>query len=304
MAKRFWVLAVLLLSGLACNLYNPANLPYTPTAVVSNVTQPASTITPTVLGATRSPLGTTCSPRADWPTMIISAGDTLYGIAQEVGVSVEDLAAGNCMAPNSLLIEGQNLQVPSIPPSASTPVTNIPPTPLVFAGGPSGSNVDCGGQQWFFTFSGQIDSSCPGPVLTSNAVGQNFEGGRVYWYSATPGATDQRETIYVIFNDGTWQSLPNTWGPAQDTGDPSVGPPPGRFQPTGIIGHLWREQPGMRDKLGWAYQPEGSFTGRRQAPSQASASYYYIDHGLRNLVLRLNTATPTSGTWTVVGYYT
>jgi hypothetical protein len=119
------------------------------------------------------------------------------------------------------------------------------------------------------------------------------------WYEATLGSNDRRGTFYVIYNDRTWQTFPDTWDESQPANDPSIAPPANWYQPERGIGKLWREQPGVRDKLGWAYAPEISYTGRRQSPA-TETGYSYIDHGLRNLVLRLYS---TGRRWETVGRY-
>ena len=38
-----------------------------------------------------------CIPASGWPTYTVQAGDTLTEIAQSVGISVDELAQGNCL---------------------------------------------------------------------------------------------------------------------------------------------------------------------------------------------------------------
>jgi LysM repeat protein len=234
--------------------------------------------------------------------MVIADGDTLSGIAARTGVSVTDLVAANCLTDASSIISGQTLRVPVVPAGASSGETNgtgngansgVTPAD----NGASAANNCQGGNTWFFTFAfGGSDSGCPGPVTTVNAVGQNFQGGRVYRYDAAPG--EQQALIYVIYNDGTWTAYPDTWDQSQPADDPSITPPQGWYKPTGALGKLWRDQPGVRAKLGWAYGPEDTFQGRRQTSS--IPGYTYVDHGFRQYVVQLSQAVRT---WRVVGYY-
>lgn len=54
-----------------------------------------------------------CTPRADWTNMYtVVRGDTLFRIAQRYGVSVTDLAQGNCITNTNLIYTGQVLRVP------------------------------------------------------------------------------------------------------------------------------------------------------------------------------------------------
>ncbi len=291
----------ILAASLACNLSNPSGRPTRPTATI----RPGGMALQPTIQTTGTAGSSGCTPRSDWPTMTIGEGDTLYGIAAQVGSTVDELTVANCLSNPGAIISGQTLHVPTLPAGAAAPPTLAPggngaSAPLAPPSG-GGDTGNCGASQWFFTFDfNASDSSCPGPVITGQAVGQNFQGGRVLWYEAAPGSSDRRGTLYVIYNDRTWQSYPDTWAEGQPANDPSISPPSGWYQPERGIGKLWREQPGARNKLGWAYAPESSYTGRRQSPVNET-SYSYIDHGLRNLVLRLYSG--AGSRWEVVGRY-
>jgi LysM repeat protein len=293
MRLRLWLLAMVsLAASLACNLGTPPRPTPTRRATLS-LTDAASTsvvLQPTFQSTTQSTPN--CTPRTDWPTMTVASGDTLSSIAARVGVSVDDLAAANCLGDANALVAGQTLYVP-----VALPGGNNNPTP--------GGDQNCGANQWFFRFNaGKTDPYCPGAVITSSAAGENFEGGRVYWYEAMPGAADTRGTIYVIYNDGSWETFVDTWDASQPSNDPGIIPPANRYQPERGIGKLWREQAAVRRRLGWAYEPESAFTGRRQAPiGNPGQPYTYIDHGWRNLALRLYTANSGLNRWEVAGYY-
>jgi LysM repeat protein len=295
-------LVALLAASLACNLGSPSTTRSTPTTRPTvGVADNASTsiaLQPTIQASSPAPtqVGAACTPRTDWPSMTVGEGETLSAIAARVGSSIDDLVAANCLSNPDALVAGQTLYVPVAPPS-SGPVTG--------GGNPFVPAQDCGGNQWFFTFyAGKEDPACPGAVITSNAAGENFEGGRVYWYEAMPGSADTRGTIYVIYNDGSWETFPDTWDASQPSNDPSIAPPAGRYQPERGIGKLWREQAGVRSKLGWAYEPESAFMGRQQFPvGNTGTAYWYIDHGWRNLVLRLYSVDMAPNRWEVAGRY-
>lgn len=316
MRERVWILLLplllLILASLACAFGENRPLVPTPTlgptsdstavsfgGIPVNASQPATTAASNTTGGTP---GAGCTPRTDWPTMVIANGDTLSGIAAETGVSVTDLVNANCLTDASSIMSGQTLRVPVVPSGASsgnTSGTDNSGNGLDNgqAGGASAANNCQGNDSWFFTFAfGASDSGCPGPVTTVNAVGQNFRGGRIYRYDAVPG--EQQALIYVIYNDLTWTAYPDTWDPSQPADDPSITPPQGWYKPTGALGKLWREQPGVRAKLGWAYGPEDTFQGRIQTSS--IPGYTYVDHGFRKVVLQLS---QVAKTWRVVGYY-
>ncbi len=90
-----------------------------------------------------------------------------------------------------------------------------------------------------------------------NATEQLFEKGSMYWREDTG-------QVYVFFSDATQRvfgyslNRPLTSG----TADTSLS---GLSEPTGVFAKLWHEQPGLRDKLGLALQPERSFVGVAQA---------------------------------------
>lgn len=174
------------------------------------------------------------------------------------------------------------------PTSAPTVAATLPPTP--------------GCAAWFFKFRpGQDAGGCADPVVTVDAVGVDFVGGRVYRYGPTVEFPDQRGTIFVIYNNGTWETYPDTFASGDPDSDPGIVPPSGRFQPTGAIGKVWRENKAVRAALGWAYGPEKPFSGRYQNP-QGDTHNIYVDHG-KGLVLRLTEVDQGPRTWKVVGDY-
>lgn len=263
----------------------------TSTALVSRTTTPAATVT---LSSGTGNIGTgnntnpNCTPRTDWPVMVVAFGDTLGVIATLTNTTVDALVQANCLLDADAIFAGQQLRVPVVP---------IQPTGVV----PTGCTT-----AFFFTFeAGKADTSglCPLAVDSVAAVGQDFEGGRVYRYAPPIGASDPRGTIYIIYNTGYWETVIDTWDTSQPLSDASIVPPTGRYQPTGPIGKVWRENPQIRQALGWAYTPEVAFAGRIQnMPPTTGVYYFYIDHG-KGIVLRLYSVNMGPNTWEVVGGY-
>jgi len=76
-----------------------------------------------------------------------------------------------------------------------------------------------------------------------------FENGFMVW-------REDNRMIYVLYNDGTWQSFPDTW----QEGEPEKAgytPPPGLYEPIRGFGKVWREQlGGPNAAIGWATAPE------------------------------------------------
>lgn len=167
---------------------------------------------------------------------------------------------------------------------------------------------------WFFAFDNKhlpLASFCPEPVKLLEAVGQDFEGGRAYRYAPDPSYTiDQRGTVFIIYNDGEWVTIPDNWDSSQLSSDPNLVVPEGRYQPIDSIGKVWRENVlNVRDRLGWAYEPQSKFQGRIQRylvqPGMPSGDthFFFIDHGKWGIVLLLNSVDMGPNKWEVVGTY-
>ncbi len=101
---------------------------------------------------------------------------------------------------------------------------------------------------------------CPAPdyIITegqSNAAEQYFERG-VMLYIRPPGAATGY--IYVITTTPlpvSWQRFADTW----TEGEPESGgetPPDNLIEPKRGFGKVWREQPGVREAVGWAISAE------------------------------------------------
>ncbi len=150
---------------------------------------------------------------------------------------------------------------------------------------------------WFFV--PFPDSGCPdGEPLTAAASTQQFEHGRMFWNSST-------NIITVVFNDWptvpdpkkpAWISLLNPWQNGMPADDPSLQPPPGLKQPVNAFGKVWRETPGVSDRLGWATGDETGYTVLFQTQAGESKILFFSDPS--NAVLGL---TPNGQGWQMVG---
>lgn len=90
----------------------------------------------------------------------------------------------------------------------------------------------------------------PPEPSTPTSAAQSFEGGSMLWVDGVPG------TVYVLYQDGTYQTFPDTYDPNLDPESGGEQPPDGFFAPVRGFGKIWREQPGVRDRLGWATNGE------------------------------------------------
>jgi LysM repeat protein len=71
-----------------------------------------------------------CTPRNDWQTYTIQAGDTLSAIARRTSSTVAILTTANCLSNPNAIAVGQALRVPSAPvPPTVTPVPPVPAPP-------------------------------------------------------------------------------------------------------------------------------------------------------------------------------
>jgi hypothetical protein len=98
---------------------------------------------------------------------------------------------------------------------------------------------------------------CPlGPVVSTWAAEQLFEGGRMIWLEVE-GA------IYVFYNQGANGSIAverydDNWEPGDPESDPTIIAPTGFYQPVRGFGQVWRDEQ-VRERLGWALAPELGF---------------------------------------------
>jgi hypothetical protein len=87
---------------------------------------------------------------------------------------------------------------------------------------------------------------------------ETFVGGKMFWRQDT-------DAIYVLFNDGTWLQLPNTWFTGERESDVSIVVPEGYYQPKRGFGELWRGDSQVRNRLGWATIEERGVVGAVEA---------------------------------------
>lgn len=143
---------------------------------------------------------------------------------------------------------------------------------MLFASDPAGHWVSASlsialtcPDSWFFA---PAPDECPsGPPLISAGAEQPFEHGLMLW------VRDQ-DLIYVLYGDGgipDYQLFVDDWDEGDPVSDTTIMPPAGYYQPLRGFGLVWREQPNVRDRLGWATQPEIGY----QTAYQSTARWHY-----------------------------
>jgi hypothetical protein len=123
---------------------------------------------------------------------------------------------------------------------------------------------------WFFANPPDI---CPATAaIVSAGAEQHFQGGLMLWSAA-------EDRIYVLFAGGQepeWNAFTDEWDPGEPENDPTLQPPAGFYQPVRGFGQVWREQPGVRDRLGWAIDEEIGYQTAVQRTSYAKYNETYI----------------------------
>ncbi|NLE51136.1 MAG: hypothetical protein GX613_06995 [Chloroflexi bacterium] len=109
-------------------------------------------------------------------------------------------------------------------------------------------------------FFGEADGCPASPPVEVPGAMQYFEGGRMVWrgdtheiyvfYDGAPGLSGG-ETAFFL--EGSYSGLP---GPDSD----QAAPPLDRTVPAQGFGQVWANAPGVRDRLGWALEPEQPVT--------------------------------------------
>jgi hypothetical protein len=124
--------------------------------------------------------------------------------------------------------------------------------------------------EWFFSPAPEI---CPaGPAIISEGAEEHFERGTMLWV----GAEDR---IYVLFDDEQhtrWSAYSDQWDGGEPTVDPDIEPPSGLRQPARGFGLLWREEPSVRERLGWAVDEERGYETAVQHSSHVRYPVLYV----------------------------
>jgi hypothetical protein len=98
----------------------------------------------------------------------------------------------------------------------------------------------------------------------TEAAHERFEGGYMFW-------RQDIKKIYVFYGDpntdltGTWQEYDDTWQEGEPLPKATATPPAGKYAPVRGFGKLWYSNSDVREKVGWAVEPEQGVTGAFQS---------------------------------------
>lgn len=76
---------------------------------------------------TFTPTASTCGAPADWITYTVQTGDSLIGLAEATGVSVDEIQYANCLDDETKILVGQKLRLPKFPVEATPAISYTPP---------------------------------------------------------------------------------------------------------------------------------------------------------------------------------
>lgn len=118
--------------------------------------------------------------------------------------------------------------------------------------------LSCSGGWFFFP----QPEGCPtSEAEPSFQVQQRFERGFMIW-------NETRQEIFVFFTDETepqWLRAADEYTDGLPERDDSLIPPPSMQQPIRGFGYLWRNNPELRNRIGWAIEGEVGYEGMLQA---------------------------------------
>jgi hypothetical protein len=124
--------------------------------------------------------------------------------------------------------------------------------------------------QWFIDSPPEI---CPAEqALQSDGAEQRFQDGYMVWVAG-------EDRIYVLFDDESiprWSVFEDKWDEDQPEKDPELLPPDGLLQPVRGFGLIWRQEPGIRERLGWAVGEEVGYPLSLQRTSYAKYNDTFI----------------------------
>lgn len=145
--------------------------------------------------------------------------------------------------------------------------------------------------QWFFN---PPPEECPDtePIET-RLIEQPMVRGRLLYI-------EDRDQVYALFNDGfdpAWVAFGNSYNPAIHEAFIEGFPvPPERYQPTAILGFVWRGSDIVRSRLGLGIQEAFTYEGFIQTTQIANGESLYVASSDRRVLQLL----PEGDSWQII----
>ena len=125
--------------------------------------------------------------------------------------------------------------------------------------------------RWFL--SPPPEDICPTEPLDSPAAQQHFEHGVMIW-------VEKEDAVYVLYGQPLytthWTRFEDLWEEGEPEQDDSITAPEGLQQPRRGFGLVWREQPQVREQLGWAIAGEKAYTTVLQLTTRYKYNARYL----------------------------
>ena len=139
---------------------------------------------------TETPTSQQCVPPEGWVAYTIQPGDTLLSLANATGITIADIKAANCML-QDLLVAGEKLYLPFLPPPPPPPPAPVIPAPPVTAEPPASPEPNC-----------ETPFSCPGDLGLTLVVDPGGGNRPVGFEPCTSGAEIEFDTTTKIMEIG------------------------------------------------------------------------------------------------------
>ena len=234
---------------------------YTPTLTPSTTPEPSVFDSLVELAAQFTPL----------PTEFVVRAPTLTPIGTQITLVADQ-------PPSPTLLSDSN-------PPAATPGTPVTGNCQYAAPGAFGTALAANP-----TSANQLGCPVGSPPVIASLSGayQPFERGAMTWVNDSPGV------IYILYNDGSYQRVPDTFDAAVDPESTGESPPQGLLEPVRGFGKVWRTIPGVRDRLGWATTTE---TGGTTSSLLFNTGRMLAVTGRGGNVALLHQGDPATGSW-------
>lgn len=255
----------------------PTDMPATdaPAADASPTVTPSLTITPT---PSRTPTATPTPTLTPTDAPEVSALSLLLELALQATILPPDFLGGQG--------QGPAISPPTVPPGGVQPPA-AGQCPYLPAGGFGRLVLN---EPLLLTQIGCPVGEPPVTLTQASAV-QTFERGLMVWISDTPGS------IYVLYSDGRYQRFDDTFVDGADPERGGENPPAGLLEPVRGFGKVWRNNPAVRDGLGWATEAERG----GQSTTQTFGQGRMIDVPQRGVILLLlHAGDASAGTYRLV----